>query len=436
MQLFHSKDAGAKVFIAIPAYGNVPVELLHSLWDAQPVLAEHGILTELLIASGGCHVDDVRNLLLACFLESDCEQFVFIDDDTRFNALDLVTLINIDKDVAAGICPKKTYPLDFAFRPIPGAKVETGLIEVEGVGAAFLKISRAAVQKLSDTAEHYTSKIGGIDKDIPLIFERTLEDGFRWGGDYSFCHKWARLGGKMFVDTEMTFGHVGTTEYVGSLGHCLREEHGLTEQWIVDKLKELKTRPPSQAEIISLVQAWGNDNWTANVELLCALDMIARDGEGTILEFGSGLSSLIMAASGRPVITCDHSEEWTDKVTTIRDMVSTRIVTYTGPIDNEWYTIYPEDEAAMIFIDGPPQKLADRSIIAEKITPADGCVFVVDDIAKDKCVLDALTKKFQIEFNDFGRYAIGVYHDLHKERQTRDFTGQGIEQLSAEGGLV
>lgn len=404
MRILHAPDrkgGGRRVFLAVPAYGNVPPEFTYSLWCARGALSSAGVEVELVILAGGCHVDDSRNQLATMFLRSDCHCLVFIDDDTRFKADELVRLVLHKEDVVAGVCPKKIYPLDFAYRPKESG---CGVVEVDGVGTAFVKISRAAMQAVADKSIKYKTKIGGKEEKIYQIFERTTdEDGNRWGGDYTFCRKWAACGGKIYVDTEMSFGHIGPHEWEGHLGMELRERSGET----VDYLASMLSGKMSQHKIEELAREWGNQAWQSDVELLSALDMLARDCEGSIMEFGSGLSTLVMASSGKKVETIEHTAEWANKVLDVANAAGFDVSVIDAQIDNGWYAIKANAEGVgLVFVDGPPRSESNRAIIADRISGVqEGCIFVVDD--DDGTVTGALSAKFNIKFRSFGKYAVG-----------------------------
>lgn len=413
MRVFHSKDpkgGGGRVFLAVPAYGNPPPEFLHSMWNARKLLLDEGLETELYILSGGCHVDDTRNQLVTAFLESDCYCMVFIDDDTRFNAHDLLALIKHKAQVVAGVCPKKKEPLEFAYTPLDGMQLRRdGLVEVKGVGTAFMKIHRTVLPRLIDNVSTYQTKIAGVDKTVYEVFERTTVDGARWGGDYHFCQKWRAAGGKVYVDPEMFFGHVGKHEWSGSLGHHLREAQGLTGVYIAGKLRQLKDKRPTAQDLIGLSQAWGNSGWSASNDLLAALDTLARGGKGTILELGSGLSTLIMAASGRRVEAIEHDKDWADKVLYFANAAGLDVMVVDTDIEDGWYSLRTKaNDVSMLFIDGPPRHLADRSKVAIRVSSLKkGCVVVADDIDEGE-VLTRLSTKYDIPWHRFGNHAIGA----------------------------
>lgn len=407
MRVFHFKDRDSRVFLAVPMYGNPPAEFCYSLFCTGNYLKEKGVNVELCIVSGGCHVDDTRNQIIAAFLESGCDQMVFIDDDTKYNPEDLLTLINHNEDVVAGVCPKKTLPLDFAYRPLEGAEMRgDGLLEVEGVGGAFVKITRNAIDKLCEGAETYTQKISGVDTKIYQIFERTTEDGQRWGGDYTFCRKWTNTGGKIYVDPEMTFGHVGSFEWIGNLGHYNRSLNGETPGYIRKILEEIKTEKPTARQMISLIQSWGNNDWSSDANLLITLDMLAREAKGTILEFGSGVSTLVLAASGKKVESLESDEEWANKVLEVSQDTDLDVTIIDADIENDWYNVNIDASGvSLIYIDGPPRHIADRENVVNHMKGVeDGTIFVVDDVGEG---VDRIAEEYNVQFKQFGRYAVG-----------------------------
>ena len=416
MKILHASgdETGAKkrVMIAIPAYGDMCAQFVYSLWASRGALEKAGIDHELIILSGGCHVDDNRNHIVQLFLESKCTDLVTIDDDTRWNADDLVRLVQYDRDVVAGIAPKKADPLDFACRLVPGENWADadGLLEAEGAGAAFLKISRGAACKLAEQAEEYSIAIKGGRVRVPLIFERTIAGGSRWGGDYSFCNKWRAAGGRIHIDPEIILGHVGQNEWVGSLGKHLRAKHGLTGGYIAELISKIESGNEETRDFIQLRHEWGNDEWTATEDMLQCLLLLARECEGPILECGSGLSTLVMATAGKRILSLEHKSSWAERV---KDMLEkcrlTTVTVLNASLDGGWYSFpdYLANNVAMIVVDGPPRQLADRSLVVDHVLPADGCVWVVDDIGEDPKILEKITLKFGVQFHNFGRFAVG-----------------------------
>lgn len=415
MKILHSKGAfegNKRVMIAAPSYNAITPENLYSLFGAKEALMRNNIESELLIVTENCHIDDGRNFCVRDFLEGKCDDLIFVDADIRFDPEDIVRLALYTPDVVAGIYPKKQDDAEYPVRWLPDEQLwsnEEGLIEVEAVSTGFLKISRNALETIDKTVPHYLAqKDIATRRKIPLIFERTLHEYNRLGGDYEFCRKWKELGGQIFIDPEMTFGHVGNYEWTGNLGNWLRKKNGLTQNHIVGIINRIKAHTESPRNINSLWESWDNE-WTPPAEMLTTINMIARDGFGTILECGSGLTTLILGASGRPVISLEHDPIWYVKIKKYLELCDlTNVELIHAPIKDDWYYLerLPKN-CSMVLVDGPPRGIGNRSIVADKISVAEDCIVVVDDIGTDLDVCNKLTEKFNVNFNKFGRYAVG-----------------------------
>ena len=207
----------------------------------------------------------------------------------------------------------------------------------------------------------------------------------------------------------MTFGHVGPEEWTGNLAHHLRAINGETDQYIVDILIRLKTEPATVKDINNLSAAWDNGSWPASTELLTTLDILAKEGTGGILEFGSGLSTLILATSGRKVETVEHNPQWANRVLEIANLARLDITVIDAPIKDDWYMLnIKASDTALIFIDGPPQEISNRALITDHLkTVSNDCTFIIDDTHTDPETVKALVEKFNLKFNDFKTYQIG-----------------------------
>lgn len=367
MKVWHVEgvaDSKQKVLLATPAYGDLCPEYVMSLFQGQQALIETGISAHLMILSGNCHVDDSRNRLVRDFLNTDCTDMVFIDSDIRYHGRDLVKLVSYDRDVIAGVYPFKQDNEDYPIRFIPGdlRTDADGLLEVASVPTGFLRIKRHVLELLAEKAPGFHGKTDlPSSRKMPLIFERTLEGKIRWGGDYTFCKKWKDEGGKIYVDPEMEFGHVGNSEWYGSLSSFLLRKNGLNDVYIKKMLRKLEQGEDVDFEL--LWQAW-NNLYTALPEFLGAMYLLVKEVEGPILEAGSGLTTLIMGAvTKQPIYVLEHDLEWAEKAQGwVETMGWNHVHVYHCPIKDygefKWYEI-PEKLPHFNFVlcDGPPKKL-------------------------------------------------------------------------------
>lgn len=312
---------------------------------------------DLEIFSGNVHIDDSRNRLVRDFLETDCEQLIFLDTDIMWHESGLKRLIECDRDIVAGIYPLKNDDEDYPVRPLPGERWADpyGLVEVEGVPTGFLKIRRNVLEALYPTVPHHRSKEDQYGRKlIPVIFERTLNGISRRGGDYEFCRKSRAAGFKIWIDPLIELGHQGNKLWHGAVGYFWRKDIAIPEGILA--IREGRAKPETFLELYSV---WGND-WAISPEGLFTCTVLARNAKTPILECGSGLSSLcIAAATGQPVICLEQNPDWAFKVRRLAKENGLRnLEVVDSPIKDYghgvlWYSDIPRDQYSAVLCDGP-----------------------------------------------------------------------------------
>lgn len=399
-------SAPGGVCLAIPCYGAMSPVTAFALAASMRALTQEGIAHDLIVLGGNCHVDDARNSIVREFLAGQCDYLMFIDSDLSWAPEDLVRMARSTREVIAGIYPHKqderTFPVRHLKRQFLQAEAD-GALEVDGVPTGFLRISRAALARLAERSEKYFEQ----EKDTtltPKIFERTIEGTTRYSGDYSFCRKWRALGGSIYIDPEIHFGHCGEKEWRGSYGAHLRQLNNLPLRGI--QLIQLRRETPH--DLRQLHEEWGNGVWAAPVEMLQAAVTIARGlpAGSTVLELGTGLTTLCIAAAN-PHITVhsvEHDAGWLARIQhRVAQLGITNIEFHFAPIVDGWYerSKVPSIVSDLVVIDGPPRWLADRKIALDHVHI--GGMILLDDIS------DAWRERFHAAgrtINEIGRFAI------------------------------
>jgi hypothetical protein len=383
---------GRKLFLATPTYGGTEPIFTYALAETTAALVRAGIDYELAIYAGDCHVDDARNRLVRQFLMGDCTDLVFLDSDLRWQPEDFIKLAGYDRDVVAGTYPLKqteeNFPVRFLTEGGPINLEPDGLIEVDGVPTGFLRIRRHVLEQLAANAPKYYGRADAGQAPTPLIFERTLEEGRRFGGDYTFCRKWRAMGGKIYVTPELVMEHAGTNIYQGSLGFFLRAQGDA----IGECLKATREGRENNYVYDRMIQEWGNP-WGADRAMLAASVMLAREAK-TIIECGSGLTTLAMAAANpeAKVTAMESDLKWIGRVMDVARPHGLRIGISHASLTNGWY-----ESAALAgrydlaIIDGPSRALGSR----ERAHEINAKTFLFDDVAhgSPKAALAALKTK-------------------------------------------
>jgi hypothetical protein len=193
-----------------------------------------------------------RNRLLCDLRKAQrpADYVLFMDDDMVPDEDALVKLLKHGVDIVAGACTVRQDPPHPNFRTWnpetqqfytafdwtddKGQYMGEGLVEVGGVGAAFMLVRTTVLDKVG---EYYLScrferEHLGMSEEVA----RRLEAGRRlyakekgnewwfqflphpvgdgeWGEDLSFCFKARECGYKIFVDTSVCPGHIGSYPY-------------------------------------------------------------------------------------------------------------------------------------------------------------------------------------------------------------------------------
>ncbi len=363
-----------KVFLATPAYSGVEAGYAFALFESVKALESAGISSELALFANDCHVDDSRNRLVRQFLMTDCTDLIFLDSDLRWEAKDLVKLCQFEVDVVGATYPLKQEKEDYPVRVL--GEAENGLYEAEALPTGFLRIRRHVLETLSKEAPQY---FGKADNNIPtpLIFERTLEGSQRWGGDYSFCRKWAKHG-KLYLYPDPTFEHIGSRIWEGSYKHFKRvQDVGA----LVAGLESIRMGDDNATALKAMCVEWGND-WAGDTDLISACAMLSKGKK--VLECGSGLTTLALLAAGATEVTClEHSLEWANYTDSkakelLTEEEYSRLLIKVVNIKDGWYDYSDFPYVDLVLCDGPPRQLSDRSQVS-KVLPYLNGPLVMDD---------------------------------------------------------
>ena len=219
------------VFVAVPTRQPfISVNTSSGLLDAIVELGREGIALSFFNWSGDPLISHARNVCLATFLQTDCTDLLFVDDDVSWAPGSILQLVKHDVDVVAGLYRHKkdpeSYPVNWLDKPQLVA--EKGLLEVRDVPFGFTRLSRACVEKMWEEAKDRPFRHSSApDLQCRVIFDNEYvrgegEDGLFFGEDYVFCRRWRELGGKVWIDPELALNHLGHKDYKGHIGNWLR----------------------------------------------------------------------------------------------------------------------------------------------------------------------------------------------------------------------
>jgi hypothetical protein len=193
-------------------------------------------------------IQRARNAMVSNAFKTDFTHFMFIDSDIRFTGIDVLTMINADKPLIAGIYPKKEINWktvgDAARRGEQELQKYTGAfvvnlanyatevtvpinqpLEVMNAGTGFMLIKRHVFDdiKQNTNVPTYTSDVMDLSKNvnpgdqITAFFDCSIEDGTNrlLSEDYHFCQLYRKAGGKVWVAPWVQLAHIGSYIFEG-----------------------------------------------------------------------------------------------------------------------------------------------------------------------------------------------------------------------------
>ena len=102
-------------------------------------------------------------------------------------------------------------------------KVEKNITEAKHIPTGFMLIKRNVFESLFEAfpSTKYTDDVNFLtEKENEFayaLFDCGVEEGHYLSEDWMFCHRWTKLGGKIYVDISINLSHTGIEDYNGSL---------------------------------------------------------------------------------------------------------------------------------------------------------------------------------------------------------------------------
>jgi glycosyltransferase involved in cell wall biosynthesis len=224
-----------RVLIGTPCYdGKIDVWHANSLVNAIRIAEKKGIFLHPVWMSYDALIQRARNDLLAMVLDGEYDDIIFIDSDVEFSPEWIFKLLDCEEDVVGGTYPKKG---EEEMYPVKGLVVdgglnlnpdERGLLEVEGLGTGFVRISRKAVQAVWDASVPYFNKEKGTVSRMMCQVE--VVDGDLVSEDMMLFRKLRSLGFRVWLDVDMTCNHVGNKKYTGNFKNYINRMFPAVQQ--------------------------------------------------------------------------------------------------------------------------------------------------------------------------------------------------------------
>lgn len=205
------------LLIATPGYGGqVTTPWATSALALQDRAIRSGFDMGWLVTAGESLVTRARNTSAATFLtQTDYERLLFIDADIEFSPDDVISLWEMDEDVAVA-----AYAMKRPDKPL-SAWVGGNLVKLDGLsdptpvdyaGTGFMMIKRGVFERMRE-ANPAIEHTEGIVGQCWQFFDIGIVNGVSLSEDYWFCHQWRSLGGRVMLDPSIRLKHWGRCAY-------------------------------------------------------------------------------------------------------------------------------------------------------------------------------------------------------------------------------
>lgn len=253
------------VHYCTPCYGGQVTEPFFRSWSkAHMMYTKHQIpysvttsANESLISRARCH------MVAYMMANPKATHLMFIDADINFDPIDILHMLQHDKDIIVGAYPKKdlswdkmskatanhdsmsvdelqrmgaNYALNFEWNfdenNNGSIRTENGLVKLKDAATGFMLIKREVILKMIDAyPELYFNNDLMLDEEFAkwtyLFFDCMHEaDTKRYlSEDYAFCRRWQAIGGEVWLDPCINLDHVGHFTFSGSVGNIFTNEN-------------------------------------------------------------------------------------------------------------------------------------------------------------------------------------------------------------------
>lgn len=238
------------IFLGTPMYGGQCFGFYaQSVFQLQTACAQRGWPVQFSFMYNESLINRARNAIARLFLKGDCTHLLFIDADIRFDAEEILAMVEADVDVICGIYPKKEinwYQVANAVKagvPVEELKKHTGSFVVNLLGGATsvtipqnapfeimaggtgcMLIKRQVFEKLAEVTPSYTNDVHDLANNINNevihnFFNVSIcpDSNRLLSEDYHFCIEWRKIGGKIHGAPWVKLGHNGTYAFEGGL---------------------------------------------------------------------------------------------------------------------------------------------------------------------------------------------------------------------------
>lgn len=210
-----------RVMIGTPCYdGRIDVWYVNSLCNTIKMSYEHDVDIIPMWVSFDALIQRARNDTVQIAMEMGVDDLIWIDSDIEWKPDWIFKLLDYSYDVVGGTYPKKSDNEEYVYRQVIKRPIDpqTKLMEVDGLGTGFVRMSKKAFTFLWNASPAYIDPKD--NKERRMIFDVVLQNIDNVMGLVSediHAFNTLRNGGfKIYLDTTMCCNHTGPKKFQGN----------------------------------------------------------------------------------------------------------------------------------------------------------------------------------------------------------------------------
>lgn len=251
-KMFGFRQDEVNILICTPCYGGQLFNsYFHSLIETMNFLSAIGIRFGIKTIANESLITRARNTCVSYFLSHpEYTHLMFIDADITFPYDAILKLLRANKDITAGIYPKKTYRFDRLPQLVemepqtwlqdteaklldyvvnfydPRAQIVNNCIRVKDAPTGFMLIKKSVFDDMIKAYPELQYKNDlALDESqhkpdtFWLFFDciKDPEDGRYLSEDYAFCRLAQKIDKECWIDVTIPLSHTGMHKYKGNL---------------------------------------------------------------------------------------------------------------------------------------------------------------------------------------------------------------------------
>ena len=219
-----------RLMICVPIQDTeVDIGFHQSLNETERYLTQRRIVHGVQYHVGGSHIGKAREATLWGALKTmpDATHLCFIDADMGWKPKLITRLLATDHDFAAVSGVKKTDIPSVCFNGLPDVMHPvTKFMRIRHVGFAFVMLKRCVIEFMCNAYPELEYNTEGNGREWALFLDLMWKQAGhdlpeRLSEDFSFCERWCRIGGEIWLDPHASIIHAGRKGYTGSPAEIL-----------------------------------------------------------------------------------------------------------------------------------------------------------------------------------------------------------------------